>query len=392
MVFTSRRENTTGGKVDFSDNIFFEDIYISTYDNGQWSSPQNLPINRKYHDAGAAVSSDGRELYLYHDDKKTKGDLYVSTYNPADDSWTKPKKLNDNVNSKYQETSLSLSADGTTIYFASDRPGGLGGLDIYMSKKDANGEWGPAANLGKPINTEYDDDAPFLTFDSKTFYFSSRGHNSMGGYDVFKSESVGTDQWGEPVNMGYPINGPDDDAHLVLTYDNKKGYYVSDAPDGYGYEDIYTLSAPKETLVRLDKKGLTITEPQLAIRNTGGQDTTSVPEPEFAFRVLFDFDRSYLSPVAKGSIDQLFAYLKDYEKIRIEIGGHTDNVGNYTYNQLLSQQRAKVVANYLIEKGIDANRIEVKGYSFDKPAVPNTNPTNRALNRRADYIILEGQK
>ena len=169
LVFTSRRENTTGGRRDIGDDLFFEDIYISVYNNESYSTPKQLGINQKYHDAAAALSPDGKKLYIYRDDRRSQGDLYESNYNDADQTWSAPVKLNDNVNSKFQETSLCLSPDGNTIYFASDREGGQGGLDIYMSKKEANGDWGPATNLGDKINTPYDDDAPFITFDGKTF-------------------------------------------------------------------------------------------------------------------------------------------------------------------------------------------------------------------------------
>lgn len=391
MVFTSRREGTTGDKKDWQDGLHFEDIYITYKKDNKWSSPKTLEINRKYHDAAAALSSDGKTLYLYRDERKTQGDLYESKYDDASQTWGEPKKLNDNINTKYQETSLTLSSDGNTMYFASNRPGGQGGMDIYKSTKDANGKWGKATNIGVPVNTKYDDDAPFLSIDGKSLYFSSRGHSSVGGYDIFKAEKQG-DSWGDPKNMGYPINGPDDDLHLVLTEDNKRGYYVSADESGYGGEDIYELSAPKVTLTKLTKTGLNLTTPK------GGTDIvgtdivgSKTPKPDFAFRVRFAFDRSILNTNARESVDNLLKYLNDNETIRIEVGGHTCNIGSSQYNQTLSLRRARAVVNYLVERGIDANRIEVKGYNFSEPLPDNTNrtPAERADNRRAEYKILE---
>ncbi len=379
MIFTSRREGTKGGKRDFGDDFFFEDIYSAKQSQNGFGSPQALTINRKYHDAGAALSSDGKKLYLYRDDRKTRGDLYVSEYGEDSQTWGEPKKLNGNINTKYQETALCVSADGQTLYFSSDRPGGQGGLDIYMSKWE-NGDWGTAINLGEPVNTPYDDDAPFLTNDGKFLYFSSRGHDNMGGYDIFKSVKQG-DKWGDPTNLGFPINGPDDDIHLVLTDDNRKGYYVSDDPSGMGYEDIYSLSAPKQTLMPLDKSGLTLTTPPSAIKK--------VPEPNFAFRVLFDFDQSVIRQSDKESVENLYGFMNDNPTVRIELGGHTCNIGSLEYNQALSERRAKAVSNYLIERGVDANRMEIKGYSYTTPAVPNNSNSNRALNRRTEFSVLE---
>jgi outer membrane protein OmpA-like peptidoglycan-associated protein/tetratricopeptide (TPR) repeat protein len=383
MVFTSRREGTTGNKKDWQDDLFFEDVYKASPSGGKWGGTEQLKINMKYHDAAAALSSDGKTMYLYRDHPKTKGDLYVTTMDGAG-AWTEPKKLNSNINTKAQETALCLSNDGNTMYFASARPGGMGGLDIYVSKKEGN-DWGKAENLGKPINTEYDDDAPFLSLDGKTLYFSSKGHNTMGGYDIFKSPAGGDGKWSDPINLGSPINGPDDDVHLTLTEDNKSGYYVSADESGYGDKDIYTLTAPKLSLLKLDKTGLKITPPgladSLAMRNK--------VKPDFDFLVLYDFDRSYLRPASKESCDKLLKFLQDNPTIRIEVSGHTCDIGTKEYNQVLSVSRARAVANYLIERGVDANRIDVKGYNFEKPSVPNDSFPNRAKNRRAQFEVLD---
>ncbi len=399
MVFTSRRNTTTGGKMDWSDNEYFEDIYIATRGkDGKFGKAQLMKnVNEKYHDAAAALSADGNTLYLYRDNKKTKGDLYMSTRGKNakdkksakkanDDDFGDPKKLNNNINTKYQETSLCVSQDGNIMYFTSDRPGGKGGLDIYMSKKEGN-DWGPGTNVAE-INTEYDDDSPFLSFDGKTLYFSSKGHDTMGGYDVFKSQDE-NGKWGKPENLSAPINGPEDDMHIMITEDNANGYYVSSDEAGFGSKDIYKIGAPKIDLIKLDKTGLTITPPGLQIVKLDTMNKKNI-KPNFKFIVLFDYDKSNLNrPVSKKSCEDLLKFMQDNPAVRVELGGHTCNIGSQTYNQALSLKRAQAVSNYLIERGVDANRLEVKGYDFSESIAPNDNEGNRSKNRRTEFKVIE---
>ncbi len=388
LVFTSRRPSTTGGKISLTDNLYFEDIYQSQHSGAGWGNPQRLQINRKYHDAGAALSADGQTLYLYRDRKK--GDLFVSKYNSNSKTWSKPQKLGKEINTKFQETSLSLSEDGNTMYFASSREGGFGGLDIYRTKKQGDGSWGTPENLGPKINTPYDDDAPFLSFDGQYLYFSSRGHASMGGFDIYRSQKVSDTEWSEPISLGYPINGPDDDLHLVLTPDNRTGYYVSNDAAGLGMEDIYVISAPRMELPPLDMSGLTL------IASGGGQDTTDnhnntgqIPDPDFDFEVTFLFDRSDVQAEKQPYVQSLLAYLKQYPSTEVEIIGHTCNIGPASYNLSLSERRAQSVADYLISEGIAPQRIKVRGKGEEEPLFPNDTPANRAKNRRTEYKIIK---
>jgi outer membrane protein OmpA-like peptidoglycan-associated protein/tetratricopeptide (TPR) repeat protein len=244
MIFTSRREGSTGiGNVD-KDLQFFEDIYISEFKDGAWQPAKNIGtnINTEYHDASIGLSGDGKELFLYKDENG--GDIYVSKQK-KDGTWTNPEPISDNINSTNNENSVSISPDGQTLFFTSDRPGGKGGIDIYMSKLDKKGNWGKPANIGAPINTSADEDGPFIDYDGKTLYFSSRGHEGMGGYDIFVSEydSAGK-KWSEPVNIGYPINTPDEDIYFVKSGDRKFGYYASVKDGGVGEKDIYKVAIP----------------------------------------------------------------------------------------------------------------------------------------------------
>lgn len=252
MFFTSRRSSTMGGQRDLAIDDFYEDIYYSKKDGEKWGSAINIgaPINRELHDATVGLSIDGQKLLIYRDNAKGDGNIFETE--KTGNSWNEPKELPQPINSKYHETSACYAYTGKTIYFVSDRPGGLGGKDIYKSDLLPNGKWGDAENLGEPINTPSDEDAIFLQADGKTLYFSSKGHPTMGGYDIFKS--IHKDgKWSTPINLGYPINSAEDDVCFVLAANGKEGYYTSEKIDGYGKKDIYriTFNEPKEEKPRL---------------------------------------------------------------------------------------------------------------------------------------------
>ncbi|PCH99183.1 MAG: hypothetical protein COB85_00550 [Bacteroidetes bacterium] len=255
LIFTSRRKGSTGGQLD-PYNHFFEDIYVSYRETDEWTEPQKIDsnINSDLHDAGVGLNSDGSMLIIFRTNKDlTGGDLYWSKLEGK--SWTKPEKFGPSINTQWQETSASLTSDGRIIYFSSNRPGGFGGKDIYRVVKLPNGDWSLPVNLGGTINSPYDDDAPFIHADGKTLYYSSKGHTTMGGYDIFKSSRVEAPQhsgWTVPENMGYPINTLGDDIHFTLSADGYKGYYSSIKEDGCGGQDIYTVSIP------FDRKSLAL--------------------------------------------------------------------------------------------------------------------------------------
>ena len=265
MVFTSRR-NGTGSKVD-KDGQFFEDIYISHQFNGVWSEPKGISIlNTKDHDASISISADGQEIYVYkagyyNNNESNGGDIYVSKLNG--ENWTRPQKLHSDINSPSKESHISISADGRTIYFSSDRPGGYGKMDIYSVKKLPNGKWGPAQNLGPNINTIYDDEAPFIHHDGAHLYFSSKGHKTMGGFDVFKS-TFENGRWKKPVNIGFPINSTKEDIYYTPTPDGKRAYMASYRKGSYGRADIFRIQTPDA-----DNTGLFVLKGKLI--NTKGQ-------------------------------------------------------------------------------------------------------------------------
>lgn len=253
MFFTSRRENTTGGKRDYTIDDYYEDIFYATKENGVWSEAKNIgtPINSEFHDATVGLSIDGQKLFIYRDNAKGDGNILVSE--KEGNNWSEPEELPSPINSKHHETSACFSYTGKTIYFVSDRPGGFGGKDIYKSDLNEKGKWGEAENLGATINTAFDEDAVFLHADGKTLYFSSKGHQTMGGYDIFKSVYENK-KWSTPINLGYPINSADDDVCFVLAANGKYGYYTSEKTEGLGKKDIYRLTFE----VKEDKPKLTL--------------------------------------------------------------------------------------------------------------------------------------
>lgn len=242
MAFTTRRQDSNSNADVFDDMLFYEDVFYSQKVGGEWQPAQNIgpPVNIIYHSSNLAISADGTQLYLYK--SQNGGDIFLSEKNEGG-GWSEPVALNENINSTFSENSVSISPDGNTLYFSSDRPisSDKTDLDIYYSKKDRRGQWGVAKNI-TTINTPFDEDGPFIDYDGKTLYFSSKGHKGMGGYDIYKSVyDEATDSWSEPLNLGYPMNSPDNDIYFQSTPDGKRGYYASAKADGLGFTDIYHI-------------------------------------------------------------------------------------------------------------------------------------------------------
>ncbi len=244
MVFTYRGEKSKGGKQslpgkkDPKKGIYFEDVFISYKGpRGEWSEPFGLDaINTNGHDAAIFISQDGQRLFIYRNTDSGNGDIYESKSDGT--SWSKPQKVK-GINSKSWEGSVCLAPDQKTIYFSSERPGGIGGRDIYFAQLLPDGSWGEVKNLGTEINTKFDEDAPFVHSDGKTLFFASKGHKTLGGYDIFRSE-LKEGKWGKPINLGKPINTNGDDKFYVVSSDGQKGYYSSEQSGGMGQQDIYT--------------------------------------------------------------------------------------------------------------------------------------------------------
>lgn len=241
LFFTSRRPGTTGGKTDRTDGLYFEDIYVSKKINNTWNIPEALPspVNTRKHNSALGISADGQTLFLY--DMANGGDILVSTL--KGDQWMEPVKLPASINSSAAERSVCISADKRRLFF--ERDGEDKDRNIYMTTLDKKGNWKTPVKLPKQINTEYDEDGIFFHPDGKTLFFSSKGHNSMGGYDIFKAELKEDGTWSDPINLGYPINTPDDDIFFILSADGRHGFYSSVRKEGRGYTDIYIVEMPE---------------------------------------------------------------------------------------------------------------------------------------------------
>lgn len=245
MVYTYRGEKSLGGKqilpnkADEKNGIYFEDVMISYKDkNSKWTDPIGIgSINTNGHDATVYISHDGQKLFIYRNVGVGSGDIFMSKLDGA--NWGIPEKVK-GINSNFWEGSVCLSPDEKIIYFSSDRQGGEGGRDIYYAQLMPDGSWGNVKNLGPEINTKFDEDAPFVHSDGKTLFFASTGHNTIGGYDIFRSE-LKQGKWSTPYNVGKPVNTKQDDKFYIVSSDGERGYYSSEQKDGLGLQDIYIV-------------------------------------------------------------------------------------------------------------------------------------------------------
>ncbi len=263
IYFTSTRKDNAGN--------YMEDIYSFNKKDGIHAFPENTgtPINTELHDATCGISVSGQELFLYR--PTGGGDIYYSKLSGT--KWETPEKLSKNINTSKRETQASLSADGKYLYFASNRKGGYGGLDIYVCKKEKDGTWGKAKNLGKNINTKYDEESPCIHPDEQTLYFSSKGHGSMGGYDIFYSKLKKAGSWLEPKSMGYPINSVDNDLYYFPSADGLKGYYtqsrgnianIYSATNYTGQKKVLAIISGKAIDLKADEKEINVSDCKIA--------------------------------------------------------------------------------------------------------------------------------
>ncbi len=252
IIFTSRRPESTGGKKT-DDGKYYEDIYIAEKDNFEWQKPKNIgaPINTDDHEATIGLSPDGQELLIYKYEKNVGfGDIFFSKL--FGERWTVPQRFGSDINTPSFEPHASMSADGQVIYFISNREGGFGGKDIYLCKKLPTGDWGLAQNIGKSINTTYDEDGVYIHPNGSTLFFSSKGNKTMGGFDIFFSEFDNeSNSWSPPQNMGYPVNTTRDDIFFVPSADGKRAYYSSLKKEGFGDLDIYMITFPEQKEIPL---------------------------------------------------------------------------------------------------------------------------------------------
>lgn len=268
IIFTARKRGSTGGKF-YHDSKYYEDIYVSPIDGeNKWVTATKFDssgvyvsdkINSKYHDAAIGYNKDETKLFIYRDKDVWQSEL-------VDGVWQEPVRMNKNINTKGHEPSVYITPDEKMLFLVSDREGGFGGRDIYLSQKLEDGTWGPVTNLGPQINTIHDDDAPFVGEDGKTLFFSSKGHNSIGGYDVFKTIMDESGKWTSPINLGMPINSAGDDIYYIVNADNTVAFYSSSRLLGMGDMDIYRVQLECRNLPNTEIRGLIVAgEKQLPV-------------------------------------------------------------------------------------------------------------------------------
>jgi len=326
LIYTTRanpadipglQQRAAGKKSLAADGEYFEGI-VETHriDADNWEKPRSLStvLNSKGHDASDQLFDNDTKMLMYRDDEN--GDVFVASKQAGGD-WGAPTKLNSNINSKAYEGDAYITPDGLTLYFSTARYSEDGNLDLYYSTRTSGGDWGPAKSLGSTINTKYDEDSPYISRDGRTLYFSSRGHNTMGDYDIFQSkyDSIGH-KWGRPENMGYPINTPDADSYYRLAPDGTYAYLSSYRIGGYGEKDIYTISYIKNINIKgavFSKRDSTQRIPGVELVFNGTQaDKTAI-----SFRDITKEDGSYMVKVLSARTYQV-AVNKDGKNIETQ--------------------------------------------------------------------------
>lgn len=437
----------------------FEDFYISTMGENGWTKRVNIgpPVNTDCNEGAANVSPDGRYMFFAANNRKGRDesmDIYLVEKKGS--IWSEPVNLGSPINTDAFESQPSFSSDGKTLYFVSNRLGGLGGNDIWYSQRQSDGTWSNPINLGAPVNTVGNEISPFIHPDGVTLYFCSDGQEGMGGYDFFVARKDPSSMlFGEPQNLGYPINTVADERSLMISADGTRGFFASNQLGGLGQYDLYMFEIPqafrpnpvtylkgkvfdKKTRVPLQSSFqlIDVETGDIVVESASdpmsGEFLVSIPsDKRYALNVskngyLF-FSESYevktndslhpflvdipLQPIEVGGsvvlknvyfntdkydllneskveLNKLVELLRANPSLKIELGGHTDNVGNKTYNQKLSENRSKSVFDYLVMQGIAASRLSYKGYGDTQPIADNTTEEGRALNRRTEFKVI----
>jgi len=432
-----------------------EDFYASSRQDSAWTTAAPLAgeINTPMKEGAQQISQDGKWLVYtgQYPDGFGNFDIYISVLTPR--GWSAKMNAGPKVNSSFWESAPCLSPDKSELYFSSNRPGGYGGIDLYVSRMMANGKWSEAVNLGPNINTAGDETGPYMHADNQTLYFTSNGHPGYGGEDIYMAKRT-QEGFAKPYNLGFPINTIHNESTLTVTADGSQAYYASDREDSRGGMDIYhfdlkpsirplpttwvegrvydtttgkglaavvelidleskrvvsqveteedgtyltTLPFGKNYAFNVNKKGYLFHSARFALTDSFRQTHFEMDIPLMPFasgskiilqNILFETGKSDLLPESLVELDKLVRLMNDNPTIFVQISGHTDSVGKAADNLVLSTARAQSVVNYLIDKGVASARLKPVGYGATQPIADNSSHVGRALNRRTELLVI----
>lgn len=440
LYFASSRSKDKDAKVSAITGQNNNNLFLVKQDEkGAWLAPVELEdeVNTEYDEGTLSFSPDGNTMYYTYCAQDPEGprtaEIYISTRSSA--KWGKGTRATIVKDSVTALGHPSISPDGKYLYFVSDAVGGFGGKDIFRARVAGN-DFGPMENLGEEINTPGDEMFPYVR-DSVTLYFASNGHPGMGGLDLFKATQDSTGKW-KVENLGAPINSMADDFGITFAGKEERGFFCSNRNDARGYDHIYSFERPTITIfiegivndvdeypiedatVRIvGKDGLNVKVPvkkdgtyrvelERDIRyvmmasargylnqnyelHTGPEEKNEtyivdfflspISKPVVIDNIFYDFDKATLRPESKKALDEMIKMLNDNPNVTIELGAHTDRKGTDQYNERLAQRRAQSVVDYLIAGGIEAARLEAKGYG---ESVPKT--INKKMAKQFDFL------
>jgi outer membrane protein OmpA-like peptidoglycan-associated protein len=383
------------------------DIFYAQKINGKWTKPRNAgsTINTKNWETQPSFSSDGKTLYFIRGTVTREGiknpDIYSSTIG-ADGRFTEPVRLSDNINTPEEEESVFIHPDNQTLYFSSKGHPGMGGTDIFVSKKQADGSWGKSSNLGYPINTSNDENSLVVDANGKLAYFASERSGGFGGLDIYQfelPESIRPEKITYVKGLTYNATTqvPVDASFELIDLETQQS--VTSAYSNSAGEFLVTLTSNHNYLVNVSKPGFLFYSDNFSLKDKVADYNkpyqlkiplqpidTGIIELK---NIFFDVNKADLKPESKAELQKIIAFLKANPTLKVEFSGHTDNSGDKVFNKTLSNNRAKAIYDYVIEKGsiIPAN-LSYKGYGDSKPKAPNDTAENKAKNRRTELKVL----
>jgi outer membrane protein OmpA-like peptidoglycan-associated protein/tetratricopeptide (TPR) repeat protein len=383
------------------------DIFYAQKINGKWTKPRNAGamINTKNWETQPSFSSDGKTLYFVRGMVARDGiknpDIYSSTIG-ADGKFSEPIKLSDNINTPMGEESVFIHPDNQTLYFSSEGHPGMGGLDIFMSRKQSDGSWGKAINLGYPINSSVDENSLLVDANGKLAYFASEREGGFGGLDIYQfelPESVRPEKITYVKGLTYNARtkAPVEASFELIDLETQQS--VTSAYSNSSGEFLVTLTSNHNYLVNVSKPGFLFYSDNFSLKDKVADYNkpyklqiplqpidTGIIELK---NIFFDVNKWDLKAESKAELQKIISFLKANPTLKVEFSGHTDNSGDKVFNKTLSNNRAKAIYDYVIEKGsLSATNLSYKGYGDTKPKAPNDSPENKAKNRRTELKIL----